>query len=132
MPDLSKALVENIMHRDVITVLEDDPVTRAAEKMLKSRIHSVIVVDLKGNPKGVISSFDLVKVTFMPNFSKDLKVKTMIVKQDLITIPPDATLQDALKTMVVNNIRKLPVLDSSGKLIGVLSMFDIAKFMLEE
>ncbi len=48
-----------------------------------------------------------------------------IMSTRLITIPPTTKVEDALKVLVNNKITGIPVVNSSGKLIGVLSELDI-------
>jgi CBS domain-containing protein len=44
----------------------------------------------------------------------------------------DSSLEDAMRTMAQNKIRRLPVIDSDKKLVGMLSQADIVKALLKD
>ena len=55
---------------------------------------------------------------------KSLQAKDLMIKE-FITIGPDALLRNAVKKLVTNRISCMPVVDDTGKLIGVLSCEDV-------
>ncbi len=58
---------------------------------------------------------------------KSLKAKDIMTK-DVITIEPEVTLDKAIKKLVKNKISGMPVVDDSGKMIGIISEKDILNF----
>ncbi|ABM79992.1 CBS domain-containing protein [Hyperthermus butylicus] len=50
---------------------------------------------------------------------------------NIITIEPDATIKDAAKLMIERRVKGLPVIDSRGRLIGIITQTDIAKAVAE-
>ena len=59
--DLTRIHASEVMTPDVITVREDAPVAEAAELMLQSRIHRLLVVDEKDTPLGILSTTDVIR-----------------------------------------------------------------------
>ena len=53
------------------------------------------------------------------------------MSKPLITINQNASIKDATDLMQQNNIRRLPVLDNKGKLVGIITAKDILKAMMD-
>jgi uncharacterized protein YbjT (DUF2867 family) len=56
----------------------------------------------------------------------DVKVRD-IASKDITTVQPDATIDDALRTMRQNKVRRLPVVEEDGRLVGILAQADVAR-----
>ncbi|SES94173.1 CBS domain-containing protein [Anaerobranca gottschalkii] len=59
-----------------------------------------------------------------------MKVKDLM-KKDVITVEKEETVEKALQIMNNNNINGMPVVDSSGNLIGIVVKADIYRFLIE-
>ncbi len=59
--DLSRIKASDVMTQGVITISEDAPVREAAEKMLQSHIHRLLVVGEDGTPLGILSTTDIIR-----------------------------------------------------------------------
>ncbi len=118
--------VEDVMVTDVITISYRASVKRAAQVMNKHEIGCLIVV--KGNKAvGIVTERDMLKrVVAKAADPKKTRVEE-IMSQPLIVVEPDMELEDAVKLMFEMKIKKLPVVDK-GKLVGIVSITDIAKF----
>jgi len=57
-----------------------------------------------------------------------LKAKDVMTRE-VITIGPDATLEEAIRTLVENRVSGVPVCDGSGSVIGMISEKDILNFI---
>ena len=118
--------VEDVMVKDVITISYRASVKRAAQVMNKHEIGCLIVV--KGRKAvGIVTERDMLKrVVARAADPKKTRVEE-IMSQPLIVVEPDMELEDAVKLMFEMKIKKLPVVDK-GKLVGIVSITDIAKF----
>ena len=118
--------VEDVMVTDVITISYRASVKRAAQVMNKHEIGCLIVV--KGNKAvGIVTERDMLKrVVARAADPKKTRVEE-IMSQPLIVVEPDMELEDAVKLMFEMKIKKLSVVDK-GKLVGIVSITDIAKF----
>jgi len=50
-----------------------------------------------------------------------------VASTDLVTIDPDQELDEALRLMAQHQVRRLPVVEEDGRLVGVLAQADVAK-----
>ncbi|HEX55428.1 MAG: CBS domain-containing protein [Candidatus Altiarchaeales archaeon] len=121
--DAESLRVRDVMTRDVLTIEPDRTVINASEKMLENRIHSLIVTE--GNkPVGIITSYDILLVMSISDFFDKTTPVGKVMVRDLVTISPDASLEEALKKMIEYNIRTLVVVENEN-LAGILSLIDI-------
>ncbi|MFN4217072.1 MAG: CBS domain-containing protein [Brevinematales bacterium] len=132
MNELDEVKVGVIGRKVPFTVTEDMPITKAADKMLREKVHSLIVIDAKGKPVGILDSWDVMKVTFMGESGKDMPVSKVLDKKKFFFVYEEVSLRDALNLMLDKGVRSLPVLDENDKLIGKISLTDIAQFVREK
>ncbi len=110
--------IKEMMKRPYV-VDKDISLMDAAKIMSSKGIGSLLFVS-KGQAKGIITETDLLR-----NFGKNKKI-SQIMSKNIITISPDASLDEALKLMKENKIKRLPVIDDKKRLSGIISMTDIA------
>jgi CBS domain-containing protein len=151
-------LVKDVMSKNVITISPEESINDAIEKMAKNNISGLIVVD-NNKVVGVISESDVLKVlgsefpeikasanlTFsilllleggvkmireMKKIGK-LKVKDVMSKK-VFFVKPEDTILEAARIMSKKDVRRLPVIDEDGKLVGVISRTDILRALVKE
>ena len=112
-----------------------------------------MVVDADNNFRGVLSEGDLIRAV-MPNFAelmadgmslrdafdefvdngRDMATRTidsLVISGDkLVTYKPEDDVLKAAGTMVAKQIRRLPIVDKEGKLVGTISRADVCKGIL--
>ncbi|RLI88475.1 MAG: hypothetical protein DRO62_03650 [Candidatus Altiarchaeales archaeon] len=117
--------VGDAMTRGVIYVKPDDNVQRVAEIMKKNDIDSVIVID-NGVGVGIVTDMDIIAKVVATG--KDPKTTTVskIMTSPLITITPDADIDDAAREMRDREVRRL-IVTQDGNIIGMLSEFDLVR-----
>lgn len=145
--------VKDIMTKEIITVNEADTVEKCANLLITHDLSGLPVVDEKGYVKGIITEGDLIRhksevqvpafLEFLggiiyledPNkYLEDVR-KSMglfvstVMTRDITTISPDVTVEDAAALLVSKNLKRLPVLDEEGKLIGIVSRKDIMNYL---
>ena len=118
-------LVRDIMAKNVKTIRTDDSALDAVAKMNKFDVGSVIVTN-NNRPVGIITSKNILSRIVEPRLDASMVRAKDIMSSPLISIEPDATLEDAAKIMAQKKIKKLVVMDRD-KLLGVLSTSDIVK-----
>lgn len=112
---------ENGMIYDPITIKADNTVGDAMTLMRENRIGGIPVVDDTLKLIGIVTNRDL-------RFQTDLdkSIDSVMTKQGLVTTEnPD--LNHAANILLKNKIEKLPVVDKTGKLVGLLTYKDITK-----
>ncbi|RLI09371.1 signal transduction protein [Candidatus Bathyarchaeota archaeon] len=118
-------LVRDIMARNVKTVRTDDTVLEAVSKMNKFRIGSVIVTN-NGRPVGIITERNILQRIVEPGFDPAVVRAKDIMSSPLITIDPNAAVEEAAQIMARKQIKKLPVVEND-KVVGIISTSDIVR-----
>jgi len=124
--------VEELMCRGVRCCLRDEDMNRAAQIMWETDCGIVPVVDGERRPVGTITDRDVCMAAYtMGGSLVSLRVGDAMAKQ-VFACAADATLEAAMSTMRQARVRRLPVLDESGRLAGILSLNDIAREALRQ
>ena len=113
---------ESGMIRQPYSLRPDDTVRSATALMQRFRISGVPIVDQDDRLVGIITNRDL---QFERNFDRPLR--EAMTKDGLITAPVGTTLDEAERILAEHRIEKLPVVDDSGKLVGLITIKDIHK-----
>ena len=112
---------ESGMIQDPVTINSDKTIREALNIMSHFRISGVPVVD-KDKLIGILTNRD---IRFEKNI--DLKVSERMTKDNLITVKEGTTLDEAKSVLQKHRIEKLLVVDSIGKLSGLITVKDILK-----
>lgn len=111
---------ESAMIVDPITLKHDATIGDAQRLMRDNRIGGIPIVDEAHRLAGILTNRDL-------RFEEDMnrKVSEVMTKENLITAPEGTDLRKAENILRNYKIEKLPVVDSSGKLVGLITYRDI-------
>ncbi|MBI5159504.1 CBS domain-containing protein [Candidatus Micrarchaeota archaeon] len=121
-----EVIVKDVMTRGVIAVNAKDAVSKAAKALKSNAIGSVVVLD-KGKAVGIVTERDIVfKVVAAGKDSKKLKV-AQIMGAPLKVISLSAGIQEAALTLRAHKIKRLPVVDKKGKLVGIITEEDLLR-----
>ncbi|MEE3744443.1 IMP dehydrogenase [Campylobacter porcelli] len=107
---------------DPISITAEASIKEALELMSDYRISGVPVIDENRVLIGILTNRDL---RFENDYSK--KIGEVMTKAPLITAPLGCTLDDAQKIFSTNKVEKLPIVDDSGKLEGLITIKDLKK-----
>jgi CBS domain-containing protein len=141
--------VLDVMTRNPESVACDRPLIDAARLLLSSIFTGLPVVDEKGRPKGVITQGDLIRKGGLPlrpglisesdpGLREDLlkildgKIAQEVMTEPAITIREDRPLSEAVDRMLAQHVKRLPVVDGSGRLTGIVSRIDIFRTVMRE
>lgn len=115
--------IEEIMTRDPRTVDVNDSVQDAARIMRDDDIGDVVVTE-GGQVTGIVTDRDIVVRGIADG--RDLSAQVgEVCSTGIETIAPDASVDDAVKTMREHDIRRLPVV-KDGQPVGIVSLGDLA------
>lgn len=121
--------------RNIVTSGRDDSIVKVAELMRDHHVGDVLVVDSKnGNqiPVGIITDRDIV----IEAIALDVDIHELVVEDimnyKLITALDTDDLMTVIKRMRVYGIRRIPVINQSGTLVGMLSTDDIIDVIAEQ
>jgi IMP dehydrogenase len=113
---------ESGMILDPITLTPDRLVSDAMELMRQYRIGGFPVTLEDGTLVGILTNRDL---RFIER--TDQAIADVMTKENLVTAPEGTGLEDAKKILHQNRVEKLPVVDSAGRLKGLITIKDIMK-----
>ncbi len=114
---------ENAVIYDPLTVQADLPMHELQEVMSRHGVSGFPVVDQEGRLEGMVTSRDLWNVSD----ERTTVAEIMTPRDQLITSESDTDLDDALRILAKGRIEKLPLIDTEGKLTGLITRQDIEK-----
>ncbi len=120
--------VSDIMNRNIVYVEPEDSVYKAAKLMKEHGIGSVVVLK-KGELKGIVTERDLITRYIAKGDGRrpeDVKVSEIMTSNPVV-VKENTEVDEAARLMVEKNIRRLLVVNSSGKLVGIVSSRDIIR-----
>ena len=118
--------IREIMTSNPSTVEPDKTVVDAA-RIMKQEDAGVVPVTENGRLTGMVTDRDIaIRVVAE---SKDPKSTTVreVASSDLVTIDPQQDLDEALRLMAQHQVRRLPVVEEDGRLVGVVAQADVAR-----
>ena len=113
---------ESGMIRNPITLTGDKKVSDALHLMAMYHISGIPIIDENHKLIGIVTNRDL---RFKPNPNQ--LISEIMTTENLVTLPVGATLEDAEKVLQMQRIEKLPVVDDSNTLRGLITFKDIDK-----
>lgn len=115
--------VKDIMSRPIITEDEETLVTKIVEDMEELGIGSVVITK-EGEPTGIITERDIaLKVLLKNRRASEVKAKE-IMTAPLVTVTPEASVEEACKLAARKRVKRLPVVEN-GVLVGIISIRDL-------
>ncbi|HRZ04809.1 MAG TPA: CBS domain-containing protein [Candidatus Competibacteraceae bacterium] len=115
-----------------VTVPTTATVAAAIHAMTEHKVGSVMVPNVDGSPAGIFTERDVLKLCAegRTDFAK-MSIRPCMTCDMTIGKPSD-TIGEVLTIMTAKRFRHMPVVDESGKMIGVVSIGDLVKAKLEE
>jgi len=134
--------VRDIMTTDPVKVTGDTRLKEAARLMVRHRVSGLPVVDESGKLIGILSEGDFIRreagrdrphgvslldAVFGEGELQPVGAETVaeIMTRSVVTITPEATVGEAARVMGRRSVKRLPVVDLEGELIGIVSRADV-------
>jgi len=142
----------DVMVRNVITVRADTSIEQIAETLLVNRISAVPVIDEAGVPVGIVSEGDLIhrveagtevrrsrwleiligKEILAREFVKShARTAADVMTRPVITVKPDTALGDIASLLEKHQIKRVPVVGSDGKIVGIVSRANLVQALIK-
>ncbi len=122
-------------NREVVVIEKDASVTEAAQLMREYHVGSVVIVETNGDgrrPVGVLTDRDIV----MEFVTQDLSPTDIAVgdamSYELVTVDEDAGLFETIELMRNRAVRRIPVVNSQGELVGLVASDDALELLAEQ
>ena len=118
----------DVCNRIVIYVNQDESVRHAAEMMRKYHVGNLVVTEsgeAKQMPVGIVTDRDIVVEVIAKGVDPEELTVGDIMSDELALASEEDDISDVLDAMRQSAIRRMPVVDSSGALVGVLALDDL-------
>jgi CBS domain-containing protein len=127
---VNRVLVSDIMTRQIASVDPDTNLLECAKRMVRKRIGSLLLMKDK-TLKGFISTQDILWAIVKKSKEDLSKIKASdISPRKIVTIKPDATVEEAVQKIKRYKFHRLPVV-KNGEVIGLVTLRDILNFYPE-
>ncbi len=126
--------VGEICNREVIIVHRDETTHAAAKLMRQHHVGDVIVVEDRAGvrvPVGIVTDRDLVVEIMATELDQATITVGDIMMQDLFTIKESAGVFESIQYMRRKTVRRLPIVNDDGGLVGILSLDDVLELLSE-
>jgi CBS domain-containing protein len=124
---MAATVVRDIMTKNMVMIDHDKTALEAAKIMTEKGISSLFVVK-DNHPIGIVTERDFIKKIC----AKELLIAEVkmsdIMSKILTTADPDTPIEVAIQRMVNHKIRRLPIMEN-GKLVGIITVTDLAKHL---
>jgi CBS domain-containing protein len=141
---MTSSLVRDVMTTEVVAVEAWTPFKEIVARLAQHRISAVPVVDADRRVLGIITEADLLLKQEHPDPKADVSliwtrrrrrqrakaaaaVAAKLMTTPAVTVPPTATITEAARRMHTARVKRLPVVDERGQLLGMVSRADLLK-----
>jgi CBS domain-containing protein len=116
--------VQEAMTSNPTTVSPDTP-AREAARIMKTEDTGIVPIVEGDRLIGIVTDRDLTLQVIAENRGTDTAVRELASK-DLVTVDPQQGLEEAARLMAEHQVRRLPVVEEDGRLVGILAQKDLA------
>jgi CBS domain-containing protein len=125
--------VGDICNRDVIVAPRGEMIIDAAKRMRMSHVGALVVVENRDDrhvPVAIVTDRDIVMAAVAgdPDHINYLLVSD-VMTSDLVMATERDSIEGALNKMHEHGVRRLPIVDAAGALVGILTLDDILRYL---
>jgi CBS domain-containing protein len=122
-------IVRSVMTGDVVTCSASDTLHRAAQIMWERDCGAVPVVDASGRVAGIITDRDLAMGAFTQGLPLVAIPVGRVASGRVHTVSVGASVDDVIAVMGRERVRRVVVIDAHQKVVGIVSLADVARFV---
>lgn len=127
--------IGEICIREVIICSRTTNVLEAAQLMRKYHVGDVVIVDeVKGKriPVGLITDRDIVIRVIARQVDPTAVTAGDLISRELVSVGEDQGIFETIEHMRVHGVRRMPVVDQQGALVGIIAVDDLTELLTEE
>ncbi len=118
-------MIGAICTKPAVTATAEMTVREAARRMATRKVGALVVVDAKGRPIGMVTDRDITtKVVAFGKNPARIRIGSL-VRRAPVVIDEGAGIADATRQLARTGVRRLPVVDGAGEVIGIISLDDL-------
>ena len=121
--------IQDIMTKDPSCVTPDATIREAAQVMKRDDVGIVPVVEGKGTRRlvGLVTDRDIAIRCVAEGKDGNCRVSDAMSRDDLATCTPNDDIDSAMSTMSREQVRRIPIVDERGSLVGIVSQADLLR-----
>jgi CBS domain-containing protein len=130
-----EVLVGEACNREVVFIDKTDSIRNAAGLMRQHHVGTVIVTagpEGERTPVGILTDRDITIELIAQDIDIDSVSVADVMSGDLLRLNPDEGIMEALQLMKGRGVRRAPVINENGGLIGILALDDILELIAEQ
>lgn len=127
--------IGEICNREVVIAEKALSVREAAHLMRNHHVGDLVVVEERGgrkHPVGIITDRDIVVEVVAPGVNPEALTVVDIMGAELATVRENEGVFEALRYMRSKGVRRMPVVDGDGGLMGIVTLDDLLSLLAEE
>ncbi len=124
--------VGRICVRDVWTATSRESVRESARRMGRQNLGTLVVVDEGNQPIGILSDRDIMMRCIVDGSDPDRTTVSELMSTPVSSAHEQMPIEEALQQMEACSVRRMPVVDDKGQLVGIISLDDIQELIAEE
>lgn len=118
--------VKQVMTSNPATVEADASVTEAG-RIMRDQDTGIVPVIEDGRLVGTVTDRDIVVRVLAAGRDPQSTSVQEVASTDIVTVDPQQELDEALRLMARHQVRRLPVVEEEGRLVGIVSQADVAR-----
>ncbi len=119
--------ISQVMVKKVWSCRPEDTLSQAASLMWDHDVGCIPVVDEAGCPVAMITDRDICMSGHLSGRSSSATSVRDAMSKRMVTVAPEQRTEEAEALMREAQVRRLPVVDAAGKLVGIVSLVDLAR-----
>ena len=122
--------VRKIMDPNPVVVHAEDTVKNVSSFMMEKKLQQLPVVDEEGKLLGIITSYDLWQ-NLRDSKGNDSQIVMEVMSTNVLVIQPKDKMGTAAELFIDRRFKTLPVVNLDNKLKGVITAFDVIKYVMK-
>lgn len=128
--------IGDVCVRDVVVATKDVTIQQAAVLMRRHHVGDLVVVQQGTNgrqtPVGIVTDRDIVVSVVAPTLNAAVYTVGDLVARELVTVAEDQGVFETIQQMRMSGVRRMPVVDREGGLVGIISVDDVMQLLSDE
>jgi CBS domain-containing protein len=128
--------IGDVCVRDVVCAGKDTTILEAARLMRQHHVGNLVVVEDSANgrryPVGIVTDRDIAVSVIAPALDAALFTLGDLLSQELVTAQENQGIFESIQNMRMHGVRRMPIVDRQGALVGIVSVDDLIRLLGEE
>lgn len=115
--------IRSIVREQVVSASPDTPVTEIAQLMEEEDVGSVVILEDE-RPRGIVTDRDLALEVLVHERDPSSLTAADVMSEEVVTVDVDSGIFDVIRTMQESSVRRIPAVDSDGRVAGIVTFDD--------